>query len=203
MEQLFTRLHRQCEWVFSGQRKRDNKLVKIELPKLAANMAEAEELEVQIGNAVREETELNGYHFHHESACGVPAQRLEVSGCVFENCRFSSAIFHDASFSDVIFRNCEISNVDYSECFFRRVVFEDSKMIGSNFAEAILCGFKSVQFEESKLIGIEFLHTPLTGIDFTTNEIDGIQLSGEELRGAIVTPVKACDLSRLLGLVIR
>ena len=44
---------------------------------------------------------------------------------------------------------------------------------------------------------------PLNGIDLRTCEIDGIKLTGGELKGAIVTPPQACDLARLLGVDIR
>ena len=49
----------------------------------------------------------------------------------------------------------------------------------------------------------DFTGTSLKGIDLTEDEIEGLLVSGPELRGAIVTPLQACDLARLLGLIIR
>lgn len=42
--------------------------------------------------------------------------------------------------------------------------------------------------EDCNLIRSEFLHTPLHGVDFTACAIDGLLLSGKELRGTLVTP---------------
>ena len=57
-------------------------------------------------------------------------------------------------------------------------------------------------FLQSDLSRMELLKTPLKGVDLRTCTIEGIRLSGEELRGCIVTESQAIQLARFLGLVI-
>ena len=50
-----------------------------------------------------------------------------------------------------------------------------------------------------------FLHTPLTGLDLTSCELDGLAVSdtNAELRGAVVTMEQAAMLAKRLGIVIK
>lgn len=99
----------------------------------------------------------------------------EFSGCT---CRFLS--LSAAKLKAVRFAGCDCSDGSFQECT-----------------------LKSVQFGGCNLSRSDFLHTPLKGINLTDDEIGGIVLSGPELRGAVVTMMQACDLSRYLGLVIQ
>ena len=38
---------------------------------------------------------------------------------------------------------------------------------------------------------------------YKRQDIDGIRLEGSELRGAVVTALQACELAKLLGVVIK
>ena len=53
------------------------------------------------------------------------------------------------------------------------------------------------------LSGADLLGTSLAGQDLTECEIAGVRLAGGEVRGAVVTPAQACELAKLLGVVIR
>ena len=46
------------------------------------------------------------------------------------------------------------------------------------------------------------MHTPLAGHSFATCNIEGISLEGPELRGARVTALQACELAKLLGVIV-
>lgn len=46
------------------------------------------------------------------------------------------------------------------------------------------------------------MRTPLGGIDLTTDRIDGLLLTGSELKDAVVTMEQAANLAKLLGLKI-
>jgi uncharacterized protein YjbI with pentapeptide repeats len=78
--------------------------------------------------------------------------------------------------------------------------FEDTDLTEASFSG---CQFKSVEFENCILTAAEFLGTPLKGLDLRMSRIDGIKLSGGELRGAVVSPEQAVELSKLLGLVVK
>lgn len=67
--------------------------------------------------------------------------------------------------------------------------------------------------EETKLNGVIFYrcdltgatvhYTPMKGIDVRSCGTDGLIIDMQDLRGMIVTPLQAVELSRLLGVVIR
>lgn len=45
------------------------------------------------------------------------------------------------------------------------------------------------------------LNTPLKDVNLTTNDLQGIRLSGGELQGAIISSLQAVDLIRIFGRV--
>ena len=120
--------------------------------------------------------------------------------CVFERCRLTGADLAEASLTDVTFLNCKGDYLGLAQARCK-----DVRFVGCELTEA---GMQEMQlartvFEGCRLQRAELFHTPLSGIDLTTDEIDGIRLEGSELKGAIVTPLQACELARLLGLIIR
>ncbi|NLJ30595.1 MAG: pentapeptide repeat-containing protein [Clostridiales bacterium] len=161
---------------------------------------------------------------------GCVFENCRLTGCLFSNAYFSDAVFKscdlsNSDFSRSVFRRVRFENCKAVGAVFSESVWEHAEIRGSHFQMANLpssvlknvrlhdsdfsgCGFQQCRFKElclesCRLIRADFLHTPLCGVDFTDCEIDGIVLSGEELRGAVVTPVQACDLARYLGLIVR
>ena len=53
------------------------------------------------------------------------------------------------------------------------------------------------------LAGAEMLNTPLKDVNLTTNDLQGIRLSGGELQGAIISSLQAVDLIRIFGVSIQ
>lgn len=47
------------------------------------------------------------------------------------------------------------------------------------------------------------LNTPLKDVNLTTNDLQGIRLSGGELQGAIISSLQAVDLIRIFGVSIQ
>ncbi|EGT4933197.1 pentapeptide repeat-containing protein, partial [Clostridioides difficile] len=45
--------------------------------------------------------------------------------------------------------------------------------------------------------------TKLSGIDFTTNNIEGIEIGIDDIRGAIFDVSQAIDLTKLMGIIIK
>ena len=48
-----------------------------------------------------------------------------------------------------------------------------------------------------------FNGTKLSGIDFTTNNIEGIEIGIDDIRGAIFDVSQAIDLTKLMGIIIK
>jgi uncharacterized protein YjbI with pentapeptide repeats len=73
-------------------------------------------------------------------------------------------------------------------------------MSNSNISE---CKLINLELDYISFINTSFFKTPLKGIDFTGSKIDGMILSGEELKGAIVSVYQASELAKLLGLIVK
>lgn len=141
---------------------------------------------------------------------------------IFEHCDFSNARLPESFFQRVQFIGCKLVGADLVGATFRNTAFTDCQLRMSNLNTAKLnlvslmgCDareaalqslpeLKRVTLTDCDLTGAELLGTRLAGVDLTACRIDGVLLSGAaELRGAIVTPLQALALSRLLGIVIK
>ena len=130
---------------------------------------------------------------------------LDLSGgtfrrVTFEDCKMVGALLPESSLTDVRFAGCAARYINCYEAAVHRVQF-----IGCDLTGAVLqsVSVRELAFSESRLTGAELFGTPLAGVDFTTSEIDGIVVAPQNLRGAVVTAPQACELARLLGVIIR
>lgn len=145
---------------------------------------------------------------------------ISFKDCVFENCDLSGAMLRKASFLRVEFRDCRMVGGDFSETSLQSVLFQASQMKYANFSRAKMncvrfeecvmdnaafyeCKNKAVAFAGGSLVEAELGGMPLKDLDLRSTDIRGIRVVGGELRGAIVSPVQAMELARILGVVIR
>lgn len=87
-------------------------------------------------------------------------------------------------------RTAGVSLLQFSHCDFSGAALQSMALVKS-------------AFDACRLSDVQLTGTLLNGLDLTSCAIEGWSLRGEELRGAIVTPFQAAELSRLFGLVIR
>ena len=84
---------------------------------------------------------------------------------------------------------------------------ESVRVVRSSLAGANLSGlrWKQVELDEADLSGANVAGTSLKGLDLRSCRLEGLTAgdSLRELRGAIVDPIQAAELARLLGLDIR
>ncbi|MEG2595301.1 MAG: pentapeptide repeat-containing protein [Ruthenibacterium sp.] len=132
---------------------------------------------------------------------GVHAAGASLQKCVFANCRMGGANFSNAGISDVRFTDCHADDMAFAEALLKNVQFTGCRLSGAVFSD--LRPRSVFAFETCTLQRAEFLHTPLKGQNLTTCEIEGIALEGPELRGAVVTALQACELAKLLGVIIQ
>lgn len=146
--------------------------------------------------------------------------QLDSVDCTFRGCDFAGARMYKSSLMRVAFTSCRGVGIDLSESILRSVTLQDCQFSYANFGRAKLelvemtgCDLSHASFGEAtldtlrwvdcRLSGAELYRTKLRGIDLRTNTLDGILLGDlTELSGAIVTPIQACDLALLLGVVI-
>ncbi len=132
---------------------------------------------------------------------GIKAPDATLQKCEFRACRLTGAQFAAAGINDVRFIRCNADMVCFAEALLKNVHFSDCRLQSAVFSD--LRPRSTFAFEDCNLMRSEFLHTPLKGQNLTTCDIDGLSLEGAELRGAVVTALQACELARLLGVIIQ
>lgn len=145
---------------------------------------------------------------------------IDIIDCRFENCDLSNVVFSSASMKRVEFVGCKLIGAKFDESSLKDVLFENvigkyvnfsfSKLQAVNIVES---NFNEGTFQEVKHKALTFIDTDLrdgyfngtslSKIDFTTCDINGINVDIRDLRGAIVTPMQGLELTRLLGLEIK
>ena len=100
------------------------------------------------------------------------------------------------------FRDCRLSDAVFDQARLRRVAVSGCDLTGASFCD---CQWKGWTLTRTVLRSARFLHTPLSGLDLTSCELDGLAVSdtNAELRGAIVTMEQAAMLAKRLGIVIK
>ena len=168
-----------------------------------------------------EKTEYKACIFTNCRFTGAALSGAWFQNAVFENCDLSGAKLLEATLQKVRLRGCKLSGVNFAAAVLSDVTLEECVAEGAVFSEAVFINVlfrkdnlrsavfwdvkrRSVfRFQDCCLVQAEFLHTSLNGQDLTTCNIEGAGFSGEEeLRGAKVTPVQACELAKLLGVII-
>ena len=137
----------------------------------------------------------------------------------FKNCDFSNSVLASCTFNRVEFISCKLtganihnsnfSDVMFKDCIADYAIFTDATSRGIAFFGCILketqlndIAGKNYSFEECDLSRANFSSTALRGVNLTSCDIQGITVSEHELRGAIVTAPQACELAKLLGVII-
>lgn len=151
---------------------------------------------------------------------GTKMSKSWLSDCVFINCDFQSATFYDASIHNCSFINCRLTgaqiggasvkNTEFCGCMgqylnFSQSVISKTDFVDNEFDHIILNDTKLVKnkFKNSIFTNGEWLHTPLNGADLTSCNIDGGSFSIEAVKGVTVTAMQACELARLLQIIIK
>lgn len=128
------------------------------------------------------------------------SRALHIDTVVFENVNFIDIAWPRSEFVDVIFINCDLSNADFTRCVFHRTEFRNSKLVGTNFAEAgvrhslfvecvlnyatfgfSLCTF--TEFRNCSMRQADFYEVELKETVFTLCDMEDINFAETNLRG--------------------
>ena len=121
--------------------------------------------------------------------------RCEFNNCKLEGVNFAECIFHDVSF---IGTNAKYINLSLASL--EKVVFNETVLRNSYFQENRL---KNVHFKKADLTQAQFFKTSLKDIDLSDANIDGIAISIENIKEAIIDQMQALDLLYLIGVKIK
>lgn len=173
------------------------------------------------------EADLNGLEVRGGTftCCSFSGCNLEHSAFIdvyFADCDFSNAHLTDSYFERCRFRNCKCVGTDFSDSALKGVCSEDCAFQLARFDRT---GFTAVLFrscdwtevscteasirdfriEKSRLIRVNFFKTPLSGVDVSDNELQGLVISDSlhELRGMTISPQQAVELIPLCGIKVK
>lgn len=170
--------------------------------------------------------DFSGKTFYDCKLLNLPAREIDLSDCVFEDCRFEGcdltmAAVAGASFRDVEFVDCKLLGVDWSQIAglrfsvsYRRCVLSygtfielsmkkvrviDCKAHETNFAGVDLSG---ADFAETDLLGAKFSGTNLSGADLSSASNYGINPTDNTLRKTRYSMAAALALAEGMGVVV-
>ena len=126
---------------------------------------------------------------------GLFANRLELLGC-----RLTGLSSPDAEYHDLLFADCKASFAGFRFGSFRVARFERCELVEADFSGADLSG---ASFKDCDLSGCDFSRARLLGADLRGSTIEGLKVDADSIRGAILDPVQAISLIRLLGVVVK
>lgn len=173
-----------------------------------------------ISGEILEDVEIKGCIFQNCRILGGRLTRISVWDSSFRSCDFSNCVMEDGYFQRVEFLGCKLNGTVSVSSVLKDVYLEDCscrmwnlsnatlKTVGFNRCDCTAAVFsmwdrKNLSFYESRFSGCNFFKTPLKDIDFSTCTIDGLLVSGGELKGAMIAADQAQDLVGLLGVKIK
>ena len=117
----------------------------------------------------------------------------------FTECRGTGAVIDDSAIMNVVFENCMLNYLTVSGCKINSLRFK-----GCSLARMMLhtCRPKGLKMENCDLTQAEFVQTPLAGVDLSTDDISGIRVPVEALRGAKISVMQSVQVCALLGVEI-
>lgn len=153
-------------------------------------------------------------------------ERTVFQKCTFEDCEFESsdlslASIAGSSFNSVLFRNCRLrgihwhqagfsfdaqfldSKLDYSSFFgmkLNKIRFSGSSLKEVAFVDAVA---REAKFDRCDLVGAAFNHTDLGRADFTGARNYTIDVTNNQVKGAMFDLPEAVSLLSFLGIKIR
>ncbi|MFD1861590.1 pentapeptide repeat-containing protein [Planococcus chinensis] len=183
-----------------------------------------EELEVVPFSSAMDDHYISKCKISQETIDFEAQEGLRVDQVVFENVNFAEAIWPRSEFVDALFINCDLSNADFSRTVFHRTEFRNSKLVGTNFAEAGIrhtlfadcvlnyaafgfslcntsrfegCSMRYADFYEAELKNTEFGRCDLNDVNFAETGLSGVDLSGNSFENIQVTVEKlaGCTVS--------
>lgn len=157
--------------------------------------------------------------------CDLPESRFEkcyLRDVVFDQCDLSCCDFTRANLTRVQFIDCRLTGAIFAGCYCSNLQLDRCRAPYSNFTQAKLhrvsftgCDLHEAAIDDCRtdqdalifsgcdLTDASLTHTSMNGLDLSDSQIDGIAVTLPELKGAIVSPIQACELSKLLGIIIK
>lgn len=106
------------------------------------------------------------FDFQEFKGLNLPNEHFEHKtfiSCGFEKCSFRESVFSHCKFQDCKFQHCDLSLVTLKECSFKNTLFENSQLIGVNWADTSLAQMKHVLAKPVDFVGCVLNHSTFMG----------------------------------------
>jgi len=147
-----------------------------------------------------------------EGVCPVGGRLAEsrFEECTFVDCVFAGSTVSDCEFAACVFRRCDLGLVKLPRTVFRGCGFQESKIIGVNWAEArwpsvklhAPLTFSGCLLDDSTFLGLDLGGVGMTDcvarrVDFRDSRLNGADFTGTDLEGSLFvgTDLTDADLS--------
>ena len=167
--------------------------------------------------------EIANYYVEKNIEENIDIYDISIKNTIMDDVEILNGKLEKNSFTDVRFNNCNFSNTSFENCSFIRCEFDNCKLTGCNFSGSRMynVSFKEVnmnyinrstkrametcniEFIKSDLTQAQFFHTKLKDIDLSDSIIEGIAVSIDDIKGAIINQFQATDLLYLLGVKLK
>jgi uncharacterized protein YjbI with pentapeptide repeats len=158
-----------------------------------------------------EQDEYTGETFSGLDKPDLALSEVSFYECVFEACTFREAQFKRCKFHECTFRQCDLSLIDVTDCSFIAAQFDDSQVIGVNWALALWdkagflnsVAFKNCALTYSTFIGLtlhefKIIDCVARDVDFSEAVLKEADFSGTDLSQSrfVETDLSGADLSK-------
>lgn len=180
---------------------------KIVPPVFAAPLQKGDSLRMAAEQALDKGEDLVARHFCDEALEDFEGRTLDISGCLFERCRFGALDFKRLSFVDCVFDKCEWSNVRLTDATCQRVQFRNCRMTGLEILRGMLmntvfesCMLDYASFSETRLDRVMFENCRMRESLWGDVKLGKTRFSNADLTRAqwIRTPLAGIDMSHSL-----
>ncbi|MFJ7935077.1 pentapeptide repeat-containing protein [Sporosarcina sp. NPDC096371] len=127
-------------------------------------------------------------------------ERLSFDDVIFKDVSFAGSELQAAEFVDVVFDRCDLSNVNFQNATFHRCEVVNSKLTGTDFANAKVShtlfdecdgryinfsfsGMKEVEFRNCNLVDGDLYECAFKEVRFKMCKMDNMNLSETDLNG--------------------
>jgi len=174
-------------------------------PLVGADLSRVAFKSVKFTNVVFEGTSFYRGDFTHVVFEGCDLSNVDLSNAVFDKCTFKSCKLigtnlSESGFSDVVFEGCNLQYANFRFTRHKNVAFYESKLTLMEMKNSNLSKCHFIKCEMDQML---FYGTPLRGIDLRGNTFVKMDLTLDDLRGAIITPDQGMSFLGLLGVEIK
>ena len=113
-------------------------------------------------------------------------------GCSFVDIIIKESVATDCNFQYSNFHQSNVQSSEFTRCDFSHGAITSSR-------------HKKMALSACQIVETNFFGTSLAGLDFSDCDMSGLIVSDtlSELRGAVVNPIQAVELAKLLGIVVK